>query len=98
VRTANTKLKTETQRAKLAARPAPYFNTIAPKRLLGYVKAGGGVAGRWLVQVEIGRTATGQPVRRREQLGIADDLAAANGVDVLSYDQALTAAIAWRPA
>jgi integrase len=96
-RTANTPLKTCTQRDRLAARTAPYFNTIAPKRLLGYIRRAGGRAGSWVVQVEIGRTETGKPVRRREQRGIADDVAEANGTDVLSYQQALAAAIAWQP-
>ena len=99
MRTANAKLRNATQRGRLAVRAAPYFNTIAPKRLLGYVKAGGTIAaGRWIVQVETGRNKdTGQPERRRQVLGVADDLAPANGTDVLSYDQALARAINWTP-
>src|SRR5262245_33852673 len=72
MRTANSKIKTTTQRAKLSVRAAPHFDTVARKRLLGYVRGAAALAGHWVVQVEIGRTATGQPVRRREQLGIAD--------------------------
>ena len=98
MRTANTQIKTLTQRQRLKSRTAPYFNTIAPRRLLGYIKSGGEtLAGSWVVQVETGRTETGQPVRRRQKLGIADDFAQANGTDVLSYQQALAAAIQWGP-
>src|SRR5262245_18534331 len=98
LRTASTKLKAATQRGKLAVRTAPHFNSIAPRRLLGYVKAYPSSAGYWIVQLEIGRTATGSAIRRRENLGVADDLGAANGVDIRSYEQALAAAIAWQPA
>ena len=98
MRTANTSLKTGTQRQRLKSRAAPYFNTIAPCRLLGYIKvAGEMIAGRWVVQLEIGRTETGQPQRRRKSLGIADDFAQANGCNVLSYRQALATAIEWQP-
>ena len=97
MRTASTKLKTETQRSRLLPRIAPYFNTIAPRRLLGYVRVSASSAGNWIVQVEIGRTKTGAAIRRRETLGVADDLGTANGTDVLSYQQAHDAASAWQP-
>lgn len=84
------------KREKLVARPLPYFNSIAPKRLLGYIRASASAAGRWIVQLEIGRE-NGKPIRRRETLGVADDLAQANGSDVLSYAQAVSAAINWSP-
>jgi len=72
MRTANAKIRTVTQRRKLGTRVAPYFNSIAPRRLLGYIKNGGEtVAGSWIVQVEIGRTETGQAQRRRKMLGMA---------------------------
>src|SRR5262245_59490883 len=99
MRTANTKIKTLTQRLRLKSRAAPYFNSIAPRHMLGYVRRDGDrVAGSWVVQIEIGRTKTGRPIRPRETLGIADDFAEANGTTVLSYQQALAVAVNWKPA
>src|SRR5262249_46919014 len=98
MRTATAKILKPGQRAKLKARTAPYCASIAPKRLLGYIKTDAAIAGRWVVQVEIGRSeVNGQAMRRRKPLGVADDLAAANGLDILSYEQALAAAVAWKP-
>lgn len=98
MRTASSKLDSVTARKRLAARAAPYFTSIAPKQTLGYVRVDAASAGRWLVQVEIGRGEGGKPVRRRQQLGLADDVAQANGADVLSYKQAYSAALDWAPA
>lgn len=95
-RTAGTKLDTKTARAGLEPRTKPYNLTIAPRRLLGYVRASQG-AGRWLAIVETGRSKTGAAIRRQEQLGLADDLAPANGDSVLTFAQALTKAAAWNP-
>ena len=85
-----------THRQKLDARAKPYNNNIGPCRLLGYLRRSG-VAGSWVVDVEIERAPSGWSKRRQKTLGLADDFADANGVDVLSYQQALAAAIAWQP-
>lgn len=96
-RTANTKLDTRAARARLATRPKSYNVTIAPRRMLGYFRPTAG-AGRWLAVVQVGRGPTGAALRRQGEIGLADDLARADGAGVLSYAQALTAAIAWTPA
>lgn len=95
-RTANTKLDTQTARKRLAPRSKPYSMTIAPRRLLGYVRAAVG-AGRWVAIVEVGRGKTGAALRRQGDLGLADDLARANGDGILSFSMALAAAAGWQP-
>jgi len=94
-RTAGTKLDTRTARARLAPRDKPYNATIAPRRMLGYRRATVG-AGRWLAIVRIGEE-SGVARYRQEELGLADDVAPANGETILTYSQALTAAAAWQP-
>jgi len=95
-RIANTKLHSKAARARLKPRPKPYNLTIAPRRMLGYLRVSAG-AGRWLAIVETGRSATGGAIRRQEKLGLADDLAPADGDEVLSFAQALEKAMAWNP-
>jgi integrase len=97
-RTANVKLDTASARKRLAPRSKPYSMTIAPRRMLGYVRANGGAAGRWLSIVEIGRGPTGSALRRQGDLGLADDLARADGDGILSFSMALAAAAGWQPA
>lgn len=94
-RTANTKLDTPAARKRLTHRPKPYSMTIAPRRMLGYVRATAG-AGRWLSIVEIGRTATGSAQRRQCDLGLADDIPGTKGA--LSFADALGVAAVWQPA
>src|SRR5215470_9678833 len=67
------------------------------RKSLGYERESLVVAGVWYVRVEIGRV-NGVQRRRRERLGLADDLAKADGVDVLSFAQARDKALAWQPA
>src|SRR5215470_2322274 len=66
------------------------------RKSLGYERESLVVAGVWYVRVEIGRV-NGVQRRRRERLGLADDLAKADGVDVLSFAQARDKALAWQP-
>lgn len=94
-RTAQTKLDSKTARADLKPRSKPYTQTIAPRRMLGYVRAAFG-AGRWLAIVEIGRGETGAALRRQGNLGLADDVVPA-GDGVLSFPMAFAAAAAWQP-
>lgn len=96
-RTAHAKLDTRAARARLAPRAKSYNLTIAPRRLLGYVRAAVG-AGRWIAIVQVGRGPTGAALRRQGELGLADDLARADGDGVLSFSMALAAAAAWQPA
>src|SRR3954453_18774595 len=90
-RTANTKLDSRSARARLAARAKPYNLTIGPRRMLGYVRISAG-AGRWLAIVEKERSKTGSAVRAQETLGVADDIAPANGDAILTFAQALALA------
>jgi integrase len=75
---------------------SPYCTTVAPRRLLGYVRAETG-AGRWLALVEVGRGPSGAALRRSANLGQADDFAEADGTAILSYRQAFAAAANWQP-
>lgn len=95
-RKANTDLRTAATRKRLKPRTKPYFVTLEPRKLLGYVRAAMG-AGRWIVQVEVGRNVTGSALHRSAGLGLADDIARADGFNVLSYAQAMSAAAAWAP-
>jgi integrase len=97
-RTANTKLDTRAARARLKPRAKPYNTSIAPRRTLGYIKPTVG-AGRWIAIEELGRNpVNGAPILRRNKLGIADDVAPADGSEVLNFAQAFGAAAAWQPA
>jgi site-specific recombinase XerD len=96
-RTANAKLDTAAARKRLKPRVKPYCQSIAPRRMLGYIRAPVG-AGRWLSIVEVGRGVSGSALRRQGDLGLADDVSRADGDTVLSYLMAVTAAAAWQPA
>ena len=95
MRTARTSLTNKTQRLRLKVRAKPYFESVGPRRLLGYIRRAV-VAGNWVAQVEIGRTETGSPVRRQGVLGLADDYAPA-GAGILTHAQARAAAAVWQP-
>jgi site-specific recombinase XerD len=101
-RTAKTKLDSPTARKGLKPRAKPYCVTVAPRRMLGYVRPSAG-AGRWVAIVEIGRGPSGAALRRRGDLGpngapaLADDYTRADGVAVFSYSMAFAASAAWQP-
>jgi integrase len=95
-RTASTKVDTRAARARLAARAKTYNLTIAPRRLLGYRRAAFG-AGRWLAIVRVGESKDGVARYRQEELGLADDVAPANGDTILTYAQAHLKAATWQP-
>lgn len=95
-RIAKAKLDTRTARKALAPRSKPYAFSIAPRRVLGYLRVAQG-AGRWLAVVEIGRGPSGAALRRQGFLALADDLSPADGSTVLSFAQAIGAAAAWQP-
>jgi integrase len=76
-------MKTAKARFGLTPRGKPYFTpTVTPGISLGYRRIADR-AGSW-----IARVADGQSGSRQEVIGVADDLDAANGKDVLSYTQA----------
>jgi integrase len=78
-----TTLTTIKARARLLARGKPYFvATATPGISLGYRRLEGR-AGTWSA-----RLADGKGSNRLEALGLADDLEEANGIEVLTYEQA----------
>jgi integrase len=83
-----TSLETRTARARLPSRRAPYFVKIAKGLRLGYYR--GSAAGTW-----IGRRYRGGSVYDTTALAVADDLTDADGIKVLDFWQAQTAARRW---
>lgn len=86
----NDRIETRTARLKLKVRPEPHWFTVMEGRALGYRRLSGGRSGRWVARRY-------DPVEGRSHLalGTADDHAEANGVDVLTYAQAMDKAAAW---
>lgn len=81
-------LSNKTARRKLKARSSAYTQKLAEGRALGYRKRATGSPGRWLL-----RTAGDDSGYAFEVLGVADDFADADGREILSYPQALAAAL-----
>jgi integrase len=86
----NPQMQNRTQRAKIAARPDPYWHLIAEGQHLGYRKTGE-KQGTWIARYYNKETKK----RRWEALGAADDSVEANWTHVLSFTDALNAAQAW---
>lgn len=78
-------LDSRTARARLKVRAKPYYRALDPGLHLGYRRSANG--GSWLV-----RTYLGQQSYRLDKLGTADDKADADGVAILNFSQAQTAA------
>ncbi|RDD63832.1 tyrosine-type recombinase/integrase [Ferruginivarius sediminum] len=85
----NPKLDTRTARAKLTARTAPYWVTLAPGAQLGYLK--GKRLGTWTAKYRDPETGA----RHQRRLGSADDYVEADGGQVLTFFQAQDAARAF---
>jgi len=75
------KLDTMTARAKLTPRPKPYYRQIGPGKTFGYIRRES--AGSWIVRELVGGR------YKTRIIGHADDVAQADGRDVLTYDQAI---------
>lgn len=73
--------RTATARKKLEPRAKPYTRQIAPSRLLGYIRRLD-KAGTWVVMEWVGT------YYKQRVLGHADDVTRADGLDVLTFDQA----------
>lgn len=83
---------------KIKPRKKPYFVSVEPTLTLGYLKRLNGAVGIWVARRETGRKETNgpsqltYPVYEQWTLGTADDRVPADGVTVLSYQQAMTKA------
>ena len=82
-------LSTRTARRKLAVREAVYWVRVRKGRGLGYRRSGKTTPGVWYLRWRLDGRPTGSKYKW-ESFGTADDLAGlvADGVNVLSYDQA----------
>ena len=81
-------LRTKTARSRLAARSSAYTQKLEEGKALGYRRRRADQPGRWML-----RTYTASGKYAFEVLGAAGDLADADGVGVLTYAQALDAAL-----
>ena len=82
------KLDTRSARFRLAARREPYWRSISDGLAVGYRK--GAKGGTW-----IARHYTPEAGRRFNAIGVADDVADADGAHVLTFGQAQEGARAW---
>jgi len=81
-----------TSRARLAKRHAPYWARLQEHAQIGYRTGTPETAGHWLVRLTVPRIKSG---RVQASLGLADDLDDANGISILSHDQAREKALKW---
>ena len=84
-------LATPSSRAALKTRKSPYWVRLVSGAQVGY-RTGHGKAGRWLAKVTFPGVKNG---RAQTALGAADDLSEADGIEVLTYDQAREVAKKW---
>jgi hypothetical protein len=84
------KLETRSARAKLPARRAPYFVTVAKGLALGYYRGRRSGGGTWT-----GRRYLGSHRYETAPLGVADDTTAADDVAVFDFWQAQDALRRW---
>ncbi len=82
------KLDSRTARLKLKKRSSPYFVKLGKSLQIGYRRNDN--AGTWLA-----RLYHGDGTYKRQPLGVADDIADADGVALLDFWQAQEAAQAW---
>lgn len=81
------KINTRTGRAALASRTAPYYRNISKGLAVGYYRGAKGTT--WVAR----HFSSGK--MRKTALGLTDDIQDADGVRVLSFDQAQKAAQDW---
>jgi integrase len=82
------RINTRSARTSLQQRKEPYWRSISKGLAVGYYK--GATSGAWIAKHF--STATG---RRKASLGVADDFEDADGIRVLSFDQAQAKARDW---
>jgi integrase len=88
------RIETKADRARLAARNAPYWRTIKEGESIGYRSAGAKKAGSWQAR-HLGHGEDGARIRKFKSLGGADDLNPPDGTNALSFAQAHQAAVKW---
>jgi hypothetical protein len=93
------KLDSPTARKRLVASESVYWNTVSRGCSLGYRRSANNTAGVWKVKYVPPKDAGGGSTARRiqETIGAADDMLAADGVTVLSYEQVRKKANDWFP-
>src|SRR5581483_9968074 len=94
------KLDSPTARKKLPATESVYWNTMSRGCSLGYRRSDNARAGVWKVKYVPPKDAGGNMTgyRIQETIATADDMLPADGVTVLSYEQARKKANEWFPA
>lgn len=88
-------LSTPTSRRKLPRTDDGSWVRVARGRALGY-RLRGQEVGIWYVRLFVGPEGNGSPYRRAA-LGTADDLAPADGKEILTFGQAMEKALSWEP-
>jgi integrase len=86
-RVKDSNLENRTGRGKLKAQGKPHYRRIDEGLHLGYRRLSGERSGKWVCRFYLGAQAYAV-----ETIATADDLSDFNGVDVLSYDQAVAKA------
>jgi len=84
-------LATPSARELLKRRIPPYWLRLDARAQIGY-RTGSGKAGHWQVRLSIPGVKSG---RVQASIGVADDLVDADGIEILSYDQACEKARKW---
>lgn len=91
------KLDSVTARKKLTAQHSVYWNRVSPGCSLGYRRSETQSAGVWYVKY-VPPKSSGGGSRIQDSIAAADDVLRADGVTVLSYEQARRKADEWFPA
>lgn len=81
------RLQDKAARSRLKAREDPYWRVIGEGRHLGYFR--GAKRGKWVARIWLSDRYV------KERIGYVDDVHTADGVAVLSWDQAVQKATAW---
>lgn len=88
----DSRLETRDARLRLPVAHEPYWKLLSPGIFVGYRK--GPKGGVWIVRVS-GKAVGKDAGYLKKAIGAADDTADSNGVDILTYKEAFTAALAF---
>ncbi|MGH9637075.1 MAG: tyrosine-type recombinase/integrase [Candidatus Angelobacter sp.] len=92
------KLDTPSARKRLAARHGVYWNVIAKGAQLGYRRNSATKPGVWYARFRAPKEILLETSLQRKQqdvMGVSDDFSTANGLTILSYEQARAKAVQW---